>query len=223
MFGSNLQTVGWIAVCCVVTCAGALLSTYLQNDSMALISAVSVVAILIATRVFGHVELQLLAGRLKAVGMSLITPAGRGRGHTRQAAIRLQGTRKWDTLWSALTEFADKLNLHSIRLDINLPAVHEGFHGLWRRQHHRNPDDLWRTEIPLFSGDRLVGRLTASGERDGVSSCELIERLMDLLQPFESGFVELARVAAPADAATNGHALPLPVERVITANPGNVA
>ncbi|MEX0714328.1 MAG: MraY family glycosyltransferase, partial [Pirellulales bacterium] len=195
-YGDNVRVVIGIALCCAVTCLGALLSVWLHNDLLAILTALTVVATLIATRAFGHVELQLVASRLRALGLSMLHPMGAGPLRTHQAAIRLQGSRQWELLWDSLTEFAGKLNLSAIRLDVNLPAVQEGYHASWRRDSLSTADDIWRAEVPLLAGARPIGRLYVEGRHDGISACELIERLMDLLQPFESQLIELAQLPA---------------------------
>ncbi len=189
--GSNLRALGIISLCSLGTCAGALLSVHMQSDLVALVVALSVVGILIATRLFGHVELLLVASRAKSLARSLVrfNPVG---DRTYEATVRLQGSRQWDLLWDSLTEFADKLNLRRIQLNVNQPSSQEGYHASWERPCKIDPQHLWHTEIPLFAGERLIGRLHVTGERNGASACQLIESLMDLLQPMEARFLELA-------------------------------
>jgi len=190
--GNNALVVGFIAVASAVTCVGAALSVRFDNDLLALAAVVPVVGILVATRVFGHVEMLLLASRAKALGRSMLRPVVRQGDDTLEASVRLQGNRPWDQLWTALAEFADKLNLNRIRLDVSLPSACEDFHASWQRPTRCDPHELWTTEIPLFVGAQVVGRLAVAGQHEGGSSCQYIERLMDLLEPFESQLVEMA-------------------------------
>ncbi|HWB10181.1 MAG TPA: MraY family glycosyltransferase [Pirellulales bacterium] len=194
--GNNALVVAMIGVACAVTCAGATLSVHYNNDLLAFGSIIPVVGILVATRVFGHVEVLLLTTHMRALGRSMLRPLPRGEAGAVEASFRLQGSRPWDEIWEALTEFADKLDLAAIRLDVNLPALAEDFHASWRRpsQHHR--EELWRTEIPLWMGSQMIGRLIVSGERRGGSSCAHIERLMDLLEPLESRLIHMASADA---------------------------
>jgi UDP-GlcNAc:undecaprenyl-phosphate GlcNAc-1-phosphate transferase len=192
IFGTNTRVVGVVALCCAATCGGALASVYTHGDIAAVGSVAAVVGILVATRAFGHVELQLLGNRARSIGWSFLQPWTNPERAPRQSAIRLQGSRHWDRHWESMIEFADKLRLHRVRLDVNSPAVHEGFHACWERGAAHDARALWSTEIPLFAGDHVVGRLTVTGEREGASSCDLIERLMDLLQPIEARLTQLA-------------------------------
>jgi UDP-GlcNAc:undecaprenyl-phosphate GlcNAc-1-phosphate transferase len=189
--GSNVWALGLIGLCCLVTCAGALLSVHMRNDLLALVACLSIAGILIATRLFGHVELLLLASRAKSLARSLVR-FDTSDDRTYEATVRLQGSREWDLLWDSLTEFADKLNLRRIQLDVNQPSSQEGYHACWERPCGTDPQHLWHTEVPLFASERSIGRLLVTGEPNGASSCQLIESLMDLLQPIEARFLELA-------------------------------
>ncbi|HEV3340439.1 MAG TPA: MraY family glycosyltransferase [Pirellulales bacterium] len=190
--GNNALVVAMIGVACAVTCAGATLSVHYNNDLLAFFSVVPVVGILVATRVFGHVEVLLLTTHVRALGRSMLRPAPRGGDDPVEASFRLQGSRPWDEIWEALTEFADKLDLSAIQLDVNLPALAEDFHASWRRPSQRQLEEQWKTEIPLWMGSQRIGRLVVSGERRAGSSCAHIERLMDLLEPLETRLIHMA-------------------------------
>jgi len=197
--GSTPRTLIWIGLCCGITSVGALISLYMKNDLFALLSSFCVVAILVTSRVFGHVELLLLSSKLKTMGLSLFNPSRPQEGQARQAAIRLQGTRPWDQLWNSLIEFTEKFNLSSVRLDVNIPAFHEGYHASWASTTRHEPNQLWRTEIPLGSGEQVIGRLTICGSRDELPVCDVIDRLMDLLYPFEMRLLKLATSATEVE------------------------
>ncbi|HVX09713.1 MAG TPA: MraY family glycosyltransferase [Pirellulales bacterium] len=192
MTGNNTLVLGVVAAACVITCLGATLSLHFNNDLLAFAAVAPVAGIFVVTRAFGDVELLLVANRVKSLGQSMLNPVSGRSEATVEAAVRLQGDRPWDELWASLTEFADKLRLYSIRLDVNLPAVREDFHASWRRPSRCDPQELWRTEIPLFLKTNVIGRLVVAGKRDDGPSCQYIERLMDLLEPFETQLVEMA-------------------------------
>jgi UDP-GlcNAc:undecaprenyl-phosphate GlcNAc-1-phosphate transferase len=190
-FGKNTRVLAVVALCCAVTCGGALLSMFMQNDLMAVGSVMLVVCILVATQIFGHVELMMLANRVKSVGMSFIQPS-KGSG-TWQSSVRLQGNREWDMLWQALIEYAEKMQLVEVKIDINLAAIQEGYHASWRRRTNAERRELWRAEVPLFADQHLVGRLTVAGcSESQASACSAIGRLMDLLEPLEAEIIALA-------------------------------
>ncbi len=192
-FGKNTRVLAAVAVCCAVTCAGALISMFMQNDLAALASVVAVICILVATQIFGHVEFVMLASRMKSLGISLINPSSRGN-NSWHSSFRLQGTRQWDLLWQSLTEYAEKAKLVEMKLDINLASIQEGYHASWRRRTECERRELWRTEVPLFVDEHLIGRLTICGGRESnMLVCEVIGRMMEVLESLEA---EIAAIAS---------------------------
>lgn len=191
VFGKNTRVLAVVAVCCAITCAGALISIFMNNDLVALISVLAVLSILVVTQVFGHIELVMLISRLKNLVKALFHTGG-----DRQYAFRLQGSRDWNLMWQSVIECAEKLNLIDVKLDVNLPALQEGFHASWLRPSRSERSQRWSAEVPLFSGEHIIGRLTVCGNRpQGMSSCEMINQLMELLEPLESEIVSLAENA----------------------------
>ncbi len=180
---NNIMVLAVVAVCCVVTCAGALLSVLMKNDFVAITSVLVVFGILVVSQAFGHVEVRMLLSRLKSIFLS--------RGKTHQVAFQLQGTREWDLIWQGLVEFAENNQLVEMKLDINMAAVQEGYHASWRRPSKSEKRERWQTTIPLFSGEHVVGRLVASGRRQaGISTCEAMDQLINFIEPFEAQLIE---------------------------------
>ena len=69
-----------------------------------------------------------------------------------------------------------------MRLDVNAPSLHEGYHARWDRgQRGRRGASLWRAEIPLTVRGQAVGRLEIVGSPDDepvwVKIAALTERL----------------------------------------------
>jgi len=188
IFGKNTRVLGFVAVCCAVTCAGALLSIFMKNDLVAIVAVISVLCMLIVTQAFGHVEFLMIIVRFKSLFLLLF-----GKNVPRQYSFRLQGSRAWDMMWQSITEFAEKLNLVEVKIDLNLAAMQEGFHASWRQPSTCEKQERWTADIPLFAEDHLIGRLWVCGNRPtGITSCEAIHQLMDLLEPLEAEIVALA-------------------------------
>lgn len=214
-FGTNTRVLAVVAMCCAVTCIGALLSMLMHSDLLALAGVGIVVCILILTQAFGHVEFLMLASRAKSLSYNLLKPVRQNS--ARSEAFRLQGTREWNLLWQSVTEFAEKMQLVEARLDINLAAVQEGYHATWRRPTDTERREQWRTELPLISGGHAVGKLTVIGERkEGSTYCETIERLAEMLEPLEAeiiqlleshGEVKLSENTTVGQPSSEGHAL----------------
>lgn len=159
---SNVSVLAMVAALCLVTTCGALLASYLKNGTWALLSAVMVVMILLATKLFGGVELMLIKKRL-ASSVSTLFHA-RTPGQIRELSIQLQGSTNWQELWNRLTAWAFENRLVSISLDVNAPAWHEGYHGHWH-QHEKNLEDkeLWQFTLPLCIKATVVGKMTLEG------------------------------------------------------------
>ena len=202
-FGKNSVVLAVVAVCCVVTCAGALLSILMNNDFVAITSVLVVFGILVVSQAFGHVEVRMLLSRIKAMLLA--------RGKTHEAVFQLQGTHKWDMTWQAIVEFAEKNQLVEVKLDINLAAAQEGYHASWRRPCSSEKRERWQTVVPLFAQEHVVGRLVASGRHlPGLSCCEAVEQLMIFLEPIESQLVE----------ASESHQKPTPKVASAKLDPG---
>jgi UDP-GlcNAc:undecaprenyl-phosphate GlcNAc-1-phosphate transferase len=158
---SNRRVLLVVSSLCVLTVVGVLASMAYKQESLALLSAIAVVLILVVSRLFGFAELQLLVKRFSTLFHSfLVTPAAH------EVQVRLQGSANWQELWGRLTVVAEQLRLRSVRLDVNAPAIHEGYHARWESRLSSLEDGLWRAEIPLSARGHLAGRLEIAGFRD---------------------------------------------------------
>jgi len=106
LFTTNTRVLAVVAVCCAVTCAGALLSVFMHNDLLALGSVAAVLCMLVATQAFGHIELKMLLSRLKWLFLAIVRRNG-----NHEISYQIQGTRQWDMLWQSLVEFGEKMEL----------------------------------------------------------------------------------------------------------------
>ncbi len=209
LLGSNRKVLAWVAGCCAITSLAALGSVFWKNDLISLISCAGVVAVLLITGVFGRAEALLLASRLSKIGRSMVRPLGRSDGHIWQSAVRLQGSRQWELLWQMLTESADKLHLNDISLDVNLPAMREGYHASWKRSGYHDLELCWRMELPLAIDSQRVGRLLIAGQRNGEPIHNVLDQLLEMIGPFEEKLRESLAAVANEDSSdpTPEHAL----------------
>jgi UDP-GlcNAc:undecaprenyl-phosphate GlcNAc-1-phosphate transferase len=116
-----------------------------------------------------------------------------------ETAVRLQGTRPWDQLWDALTQLARDLNLHAVQLDVNAPALHEGFHATWRGQEADGDVRTWRLDLPLAAAGHSLGHVRVSGEREDNHRSWGVEKLLTMVGSFEE---QLAQSLAAEAAST---------------------
>ncbi len=193
--GSNRRVLAVVVLAAATTCGAALVSISLKNDLVALVAGFGVVAIFVASDLFGRAEMVLLVNRL-GISRALFGRAAQAASERgRASSVRLQGTRQWEILWATLTESAEKLNLTRIRLDVSLPAMSEEYNAVWRRGPTDGIETCWRIELPLIVHGHPAGSLAIAGERNGAPVREYIEQLLDLLEPFE---MQLAGFAGQA-------------------------
>src|SRR5262249_44795068 len=86
-------------------------------------------------------------------------------------------------------------------LDVNAPAVQEGYHARWFRPAPgpaREEPEVWSAEIPLCAAGQAVGRITLSGPRDGEAVWRNVAGLAEIAEQIEA--VLEPRLAAPAAA-----------------------
>jgi len=151
---------------------------------------------LIATRLFGHAELRLLVQRAYALVVSLLRVLPPDE--PRHVEIHLHGKVDWRELWQRLLAWEEKLSLCSLRLDVNAPALGEGYHARWNRGPEATEEEeaVWRAQIPLTLEGRSIGKLEISGRRNGEPLGDKIAVLAKLVHDFEENISLLADSAA---------------------------
>jgi UDP-GlcNAc:undecaprenyl-phosphate GlcNAc-1-phosphate transferase len=192
-FGSKHMVLACVAICAGVTCAAALVGTWLKSDLVALVAFAAVVLMLVTTGLFGRGEFGLLAVRVRDVALSLLRPVDPRLRQARETTARFQGSREWDVLWATLTESAEKLQLTKIKLDLNVPAIAESYHANWSSNGRDEHANEWKLKLPLAVAGHNAGSLTIAGERDDDSACPSIELILEMLEPFEARLRDLTK------------------------------
>jgi UDP-GlcNAc:undecaprenyl-phosphate/decaprenyl-phosphate GlcNAc-1-phosphate transferase len=174
-----------ISFFCLLTVVGALVSLALKNELLAVLSAIAVVGVLILTRLFGYAEFMLLTKSLGAMTGTLFR--GAPKNQPQQLVVRLQGSANWTDFWEKLVDSAHELNLQTLRLDVNAPALHEGYHARWDNA-PRDVDEteVWHADIPLWAHGRALGRLAVTGKQDEASTWEKLIELAKVLEELET-------------------------------------
>jgi UDP-GlcNAc:undecaprenyl-phosphate GlcNAc-1-phosphate transferase len=110
----------------------------------------------------------------------------------KQSAVRLQGSLDWAELWAELTEAAQPMNLRTVCLDVNAPALHEGYHARWDRGvNEAEGEVVWRADIPLTAGKQVIARLEVVGYQDDEPVWLKIQTLSQMVQTFETAADQL--------------------------------
>ena len=191
----------------LLTTAGALGSVAFNNEWLALVSAAAVVGMLLSTRLFGYAELALVGQRLVGLARSLLRgPTG---GRPREVEMRLLGSLDWKELWQALVAHGQELDLKQVRLDVNAPALNEGYHARWEMgPEESEAAGLWRAEFPLSVHGRVIGSLEVAGGRDGRPIIDKMAALAQLIDEFEA---TVRRMTGDAAAVAEGAAASAPL------------
>jgi UDP-GlcNAc:undecaprenyl-phosphate GlcNAc-1-phosphate transferase len=176
-------TVALIGLFSAVTASAAVVSVYLRNELLALSTVLAVILLLAIGRVFGHQELYLLAQRLRNLFRSLISTRRRDPVPT---YARMQGSREWIELWQTLIDFAERFDVSSVQMNLNMPMIAEEFHADWIRKERPIEAELWHSDFPLKVDARTVGRLRVTGRSPDGSVCAWMGDLIAGLRPFET-------------------------------------
>ncbi|MBX3427230.1 MAG: undecaprenyl/decaprenyl-phosphate alpha-N-acetylglucosaminyl 1-phosphate transferase [Pirellulales bacterium] len=184
-----------------VTCAGAAASYATGHDWPGLVAVALVVVGLATLRVFGHAEAQLVASHARSGWAGLWRRVRRNAvvAADTNHEINIQGRRAWNDLWTALRETAPKHGLCGLRLNINIPRLHESFYGNWRVRddYSAAADEPWRMVLPLRHGAEPIGKLTILGAPTPTGEHFDPELLALFLEPLSDEIDRIVRELAP--------------------------
>lgn len=196
------QTVLLIGLMSAVTCVGALISFHFDHSYIAILTVLGMIALLIVTKTFGHIEFALVRDQVRDATSALTTRGRKARDH-HESRICLQGSQQWDHLWTALTESAQRHNLAQVELTLNLPALHEGFFAKWKSTKSSCASwKSWRLASPLLVDGQNVGLISVVGPATDDASLAHVGEIADLLEPVEDELRTMIRRLNSAGAAT---------------------
>lgn len=153
-------------------------------DAIAPIGSGLIIVLLVASRLFGFMEFQLVQGRLKELALSMVQWRAV---QPRRREVRLQGSLGWSDLWRSLIAGCRDLNLARLHLDVNAPSLHEGFHAHWEIPHEDDEHNMcWRAEFPLKVAQTTFGRLEVVGFADEQPLSRKMDDLLNLIKYFEA-------------------------------------
>lgn len=161
---SQKQLLGVVGGLCAICGFAAWLTVHFSNSWFALISIVALVVSLAATRLFGFVEFQLASDHVRRITRGLLNSAQRNESRSWETKIRLQGSHPWEELWQFLVDEAQTLALLRLKLDLNMPWLHEGYHAKWVRSTPPRTTHNVRLELPLYLEHRPIGSLSLAAD-----------------------------------------------------------
>jgi UDP-GlcNAc:undecaprenyl-phosphate GlcNAc-1-phosphate transferase len=170
---------------CFLAMFGGIASISYRSEAIAAITAAVVVAILVATQLFGYSEVRLVYQRLMYMSR-FVFPDRSGRGET-DMVLHIQGTIDWRLLWRELVEKTQEVSIHHIRLDIDDPSICESFHARMTRRSGPVSEASRALKIifPLTVHGRVIGRVEVSGDRNDTPLEEMVALLTELLREAE--------------------------------------
>jgi UDP-GlcNAc:undecaprenyl-phosphate/decaprenyl-phosphate GlcNAc-1-phosphate transferase len=179
------QTLLCISFFCFLTALGAVGSVVFRSDWLALATFLVVIATLVTTRLFGFAECWMIMDWLRRFFLSCF-PMLRV-GNDRLNEVRLEGSADWNRLLNTLTARSVDLNLKTVQLAVNAPALREGYHAQWNRFDQELEEVLvWRAEIPLAFRNHKVGVMVVAGFEDAEPMWKKLAVLMQLVEAFQA-------------------------------------
>jgi UDP-GlcNAc:undecaprenyl-phosphate GlcNAc-1-phosphate transferase len=193
---SNRDALVCVALLSSVAVVGALASQWLRSEFIALLAILTVVCILIATRLFGYAELMLIK---KSLAHKTTQFLSFGRTRPQELELRWQGKIDWRRHFNQLQQAAQELQVRRLTLEVDAPAFGEGYHARWEHPAAGAPerDVSWTVGLPICLGGQVVGRLELAGERRDELFWEALAKIAVLVEEFELQLTE----ALSADAA----------------------
>jgi UDP-GlcNAc:undecaprenyl-phosphate/decaprenyl-phosphate GlcNAc-1-phosphate transferase len=185
------KTVMIITGLAAITCGGALVSYFTNNDFFAMATAIGVVASLAIARVFGHAETVLVVSRSMSLAREILSRGARHGAAERESAVQLQGSRKWHSLWTALREASPVYNVTGLTLQIGMPHLHESFFANWKSSESTSNSEAWRITLPLKLDDQPIGKLILTGSASGMQALADMQQMLDFLEPLHGRIAEL--------------------------------
>ena len=176
---------------CSLTGLGAIAGAAFNNDLIAIIGAMTAIALLVVTRSFGHAELTLLSNRVRRFAGSVFRRQEGPRPLLHHEQVRLHGKHKWESLWMLLTDFAERYQMDCVELMVNVPSIGEEYHATWRTRSLVEQHEAWHSEFPLIVNGMRAGHIKLVGAVEHRAISEWMTELMAGLQPFEEQFREI--------------------------------
>ncbi|MEZ6128484.1 MAG: MraY family glycosyltransferase [Planctomycetaceae bacterium] len=186
---------GWLLVImaglCGLTGLAAIGASIMKNDLIAVVGIVTALSLLVLTRSFGHTEMNLLSTRFRRLTGSMIRRAPAVQTVMHDEKTHLNGDHNWQHLWETLTVFAERFEMDSVQLMVNLPKIGEEYHASWKRRSNTELHQEWKSEIPLIVQGMRVGHLRVVGAVGEGSICKWMSELIGGLEAFEAELITL--------------------------------
>jgi UDP-GlcNAc:undecaprenyl-phosphate GlcNAc-1-phosphate transferase len=182
----------WVALLCATTAIGGVLAIVMRQSEYAIISIALVLFVMVAARIFGRAESELLYQKLSSIAKSFLSISNRKEQRVVETAVQIQGQRAWEDSWLRLVDFASEHELNQITLDVNAPWMHEAYHADWKKSGVRtSPSQQWQVELPLIVSNRILGRVNVKADRNNrIPHHDVVLNLMKLTSDIENSILD---------------------------------
>ena len=191
-----------VACLCTITTAMAVLSIRYDLPWLSVLGLVSVPALLIATRSFGHSECRLLVHRMSHFGRSLLEKTRKpDPGRTHQT-VSDRGGERWEGLWQTLVQFSEDRQVLKLKLCLNLTWLQESHQATWQRCELPEKPTQVHVRLPLFYSQPIGTPANPGVTQIPIGYLEIVSR-GDVPNVFErlAGFTpKLAEIGPEIDA-----------------------
>jgi UDP-N-acetylmuramyl pentapeptide phosphotransferase/UDP-N-acetylglucosamine-1-phosphate transferase/glycosyltransferase involved in cell wall biosynthesis len=174
---SRRRILAVICTAALVTAVGAVLSQFYKREFFAVMAAATIVAVLLATRLFGNVRLSWHGHKPRAARL-LAAPAA--------ADLPVADEIDWSSMWAGVVTAAPSLNLRHVLLEVASDDT-----GVPPRSHNWDDpapspkgEEHWRAEFSLSSRGRPIGRLELVGVRGDEPDVATLGRLAEQVPEF---------------------------------------
>lgn len=184
----------WVAMLTSTTAAGAVLSLIYRRPEFALTSVGIVLFVMIACRIFGLAEYQLVHTRTRNFARSFLKLGKTEAAEIIQSSVHVQGNRNWREVWKLLFEFAEEHQLDQLTLDVNAPWLHESFHATrkLKQKTKRVEGSEWFVSLPMIVQQRVCGRVEIKGAvNDLFSHHDVVRNLQKVIADIEYALDEI--------------------------------
>ena len=170
----------FVAAVCTVTSVGAILAVWCNSPLVAVTVASGTLALLVLARVFGHVELSMIATRAMQTGRNSVYPFHRV---DTTSSVKIHGDAAWDDLWQAVIEQTPKMGVSRVRLNLHSARDQEDYFGSWEsRERPADGAHAWKLERPFVHEGVIIGTISAEGAcHDTGNAARFLEFSDDLM------------------------------------------
>lgn len=187
-FGPRKSLLLFFAMC-LMTATGGTMALIEGKAAYAYLAILSVAIFLFVGRIFGLAEFKLISHGSSSIIRAVLPSSSGGENKSNHTSFRIQGTRDWEICWQVMREFAEDNLISQLSFDLNLPWIHESFHGKYKSSNKELLEDQWALELPILIEERVIGRVNLQAPVRQANYESISQKLCAVLQSLEPQIV----------------------------------